>query len=30
MARQKILTKEILSKVPALYAQDGKGEDAIA
>ena len=26
----KLLTKEILNKVPALYAQDGKGEEAIA
>lgn len=26
----KLLTKEILSKLPALYSQDGKGEDAIA
>ena len=26
----KLLTKEILKKTPALYAQDGKGEDAIA
>jgi hypothetical protein len=30
MARQKMLTKEILDKVPALYAQDGLGDDAIA
>ena len=30
MARQKLLTKEILSKVPPLYSQDGKGENAIA
>ena len=26
----KLLTKEILKKTPALYAQDGRGEDAIA
>lgn len=26
----KLLTKEILKKTPPLYAQDGKGEDAIA
>lgn len=26
----KLLTKEILKKVPALYSQDGKGEEAIA
>ena len=26
----KLLTKAILKKIPALYAQDGKGLDAIA
>lgn len=30
MARQKMLTKEILKKVPNLYSQDGKGLEAIA
>ncbi len=25
----KLLTKEILNKIPKLYAQDGKGDDAI-
>jgi hypothetical protein len=29
MARQKFLTKAIEKKIPALYAQDGKGDDAI-
>lgn len=24
----KLMTKEILSKIPALYEQDGKGDDA--
>jgi len=28
--RQKMLTKEILKAVPKLYAQDGKGMEAIA
>lgn len=26
---QKMMTKEILDKVPRLYEQDGKGDDAI-
>jgi len=26
----KLMTKEIEKKIPALYAQDGKGKDAIA
>ena len=30
MARQKLLTKEILRNVPALYSQDGLGDNAIA
>lgn len=30
MARQKMLTAEIIKKTPALYAQDGKGQEAIA
>lgn len=30
MARQKMLTQEILKKVPPLYGQDGKGQEAIA
>ena len=30
MARQKFLTKAIEKTIPALYAQDGKGNDAIA
>jgi len=29
MARQKFITKEITDKIPALKAQDSKGEDAI-
>ena len=28
--KQKLLTKEIRNRLPALYAQDGKGMDAIA
>ncbi len=28
--KQKLLTKEIRKRLPALYAQDGKGMDAIA
>ncbi len=30
MARQKMLTKEILNKVPTLYSQENKGTEAIA
>jgi hypothetical protein len=30
MARQLFLTKQDLKALPPLYAQDGKGEDAIA
>ena len=30
MAATKLLTKAIATKVPALYAQDGKGMEAIA
>lgn len=30
MATSKLLTKALASKVPALYAQDGKGMEAIA
>ena len=26
----KLLTKEVLSKLPPLYSQDGKGRDAVA
>ena len=26
---QKFITKEILKKIPALYSQDGKGDDAV-
>lgn len=26
----KLLTKELLKKLPALYSQDGKGDEAIA
>jgi len=29
MARQKMLTKAILNKVPKLYAQEGNGDNAI-
>lgn len=30
MARQKMLTQDILSKVPKLYSQENAGEEAIA
>lgn len=30
MARQKLLTQENLKNLPPLYAQDGKGDEAIA
>ena len=29
MPRQKMITKEITEQIPALYAQDGKGDEAI-
>lgn len=29
MARQKFLTKEITKRIPALYVQDGKGDNAV-
>ncbi len=29
MPRQKMLTKAITDRIPALYAQDGKGDEAI-
>lgn len=30
MAYQKFITKEILNKIPKLYAQEKKGDDAVA
>ncbi len=29
MSRQKFLTKEITNRIPKLYAQEGKGDEAI-